>query len=763
MSDLPRIQRNKKTGELRASYDNGATWQPVALPPPGTGGEPKPVQAAPGAAVPEPTPAPDPPPATPAPVPPLRPASGGGPSKQGFGDALGDRAASFGAWVKGAPASISKAVQAPFRHPYVDQETTADFGAGLGQGVTLGWGDEIAAGLTPEVDDGTGIPREYAAGSAYADMRNQNRRDVASAQQRSPTAFGTGVGVGAASTAGLANAVGVPVLPAVLTEGAVGGAGFSNEDDPTQLAADMTFNAGLSGLTGGVPAAVARSRAASAPARATALRAAAGEQHALGQKAYARKLGAQPGQISNLEARSSGPGAVRAYPDEAAELMPDVNEAGVAPPGSEALPALEGGLPRYVEGGRARGITSAATARAEMMAARAEKDAISDRMRGAGAGLTPTQMADAIEAPTRGNIRGGISGGLKEASERQAQTFRDMPGYQARDRKIVTEYPDKVYPDMVEQNIETLTAKLPPYRGKGGRMISDPLSVDIVEQVPRPLETFDAKLPPKRGAGGRLEPDSVSVDVVSEEMPMVRERVPPDVRTERIPERTMGWDTVNDELGLMGKKTNFASGTPESEARAGWYGSVNEALQGAAEQAEPGAGNAWRAAKEREHVARMWHDIANKAETRGVANRKFGLTDTVLAAGGAAAGGAIGGVPGAIAGAVAGGSANRVLRGAEPHIAEALHGYRERSALRGAARAEAPPGVLADVSETGAAGPVAAGSYEAWLGAGRSSQNDNPADEPPNEVDRDAAENDQMMRDAKARDEMRRKAERQRQ
>lgn len=71
-------------------------------------------------------------------------------------------------------------------------QTGIDAARGYGQGATFGAGDEGASRLVPEVDDGTGIPRTYAAGSAQKDMQAQMRRDNAEAQKRSPFAYGAG-------------------------------------------------------------------------------------------------------------------------------------------------------------------------------------------------------------------------------------------------------------------------------------------------------------------------------------------------------------------------------------------------------------------------------------------------------------------------------------------------------------------------------------------------------------------------------------------
>lgn len=205
----PKVQRNKRTGEMRVSYDEGATWAPVALPPPPTpAGDPKP------APTPMPPPAPvAPPPATPPPAATPSPSSGpliAQPPPKSSGDLGG----------------------------YIAQKL-GDFGRGVGRGLTFDAMAPAAAIVTPEIDDGTGIPREYAAGSAEADLEASNRRDQAEAEQRSPYATAAGRGLGTAVAlapaaaaapaavaggAGAASTLGTAVVPAVAS-GALSRAG----------------------------------------------------------------------------------------------------------------------------------------------------------------------------------------------------------------------------------------------------------------------------------------------------------------------------------------------------------------------------------------------------------------------------------------------------------------------------------------------------------------------------------------------------------
>jgi len=63
---------------------------------------------------------------------------------------------------------------------------------GAGQGVTAGFGDELSSVLTPSSDDGTGIPRTYAAGSASQDLRNTMRAENEEAAAANPVSSAAG-------------------------------------------------------------------------------------------------------------------------------------------------------------------------------------------------------------------------------------------------------------------------------------------------------------------------------------------------------------------------------------------------------------------------------------------------------------------------------------------------------------------------------------------------------------------------------------------
>jgi hypothetical protein len=78
-----------------------------------------------------------------------------------------------------------------------------------------------------------------------------------------------------------------------------------------------------------------------------------------------------------------------------------------------------------------------------------------------------------------------------------------------------------------------------------------------------------------------------------------------------------------------GKGTNFQQGTPKANVAKSIYGTTNDVLQDSMNQAKPELGDAWRAAKQKEHYGITFRDWAQDANTRNSANRVFGLTDNM--------------------------------------------------------------------------------------------------------------------------------------
>lgn len=181
---------------------------------------------------------------------------------------------------------------------------------GLGQGATGGWADEAAPYLTRFMeavaggpDDPAGIPRNYAAGSATADQQNVERAANADAAAKYPGTYGSGQALGSLAPSlalGAAGAAGTKALPLAqkalplaqrvalggLTQGVRGGiegAGYANEGDRLQGAAQAAGPAALMGMG-----------AAAAPA-------------ALGAVKNAFKGGPPPGGLSPALATAGGP------------------------------------------------------------------------------------------------------------------------------------------------------------------------------------------------------------------------------------------------------------------------------------------------------------------------------------------------------------------------------------------------------------------------------------------------------------------------
>jgi len=131
---------------------------------------------------------------------------------------------------------------------------------GLGQGASLGLNDEISPWLTPTIDDGTGIPREYAAGSADADMRNTERRENQESQDAYPTTYRTGqIAGGIPSSIAMSGiGAGAPTLAARIASGGLAagarggieGAGLAEDGHKLEGAARAAGPSAALGMAG---------------------------------------------------------------------------------------------------------------------------------------------------------------------------------------------------------------------------------------------------------------------------------------------------------------------------------------------------------------------------------------------------------------------------------------------------------------------------------------------------------------------------------
>lgn len=144
---------------------------------------------------------------------------------KGYLEQLADRAAGFG---RSAGSYVA--------------ETAADTVRGVGRGLTfdaMAPAAALGASMAP-VDDGTGIPRQYAAGSAEADIARQYRREDSEAQRRSPIATGVGRGLGTAAVMAPLAAAAVPAASGA----AVTGAGMAAEAAMPAVAAGVLSRGG---------------------------------------------------------------------------------------------------------------------------------------------------------------------------------------------------------------------------------------------------------------------------------------------------------------------------------------------------------------------------------------------------------------------------------------------------------------------------------------------------------------------------------------
>lgn len=130
-------------------------------------------------------------------------------------------------------------------------ERLTALGRGAGQSVTGNWNDELSSKLLANIpfNDGTGIPRDYAGGSAEEQYKSEQRADNEDAQRRFPLNYGAGqiLGAAPASIATLATG-GLPAVGLGVLQGAVQGSGASTSNG-RQLAKDTIAGAALGGGT----------------------------------------------------------------------------------------------------------------------------------------------------------------------------------------------------------------------------------------------------------------------------------------------------------------------------------------------------------------------------------------------------------------------------------------------------------------------------------------------------------------------------------
>ena len=568
------------------------------------------------------------------------------PKQRSVFEAFLDRGRGVGEMVKNAPSlawsavsGVPNAVGQTLAHPI---DTTVDALRGFGRGASFEYMDEGASRLLGNAgtDDGTGIPREYAAGSAQADMQAQIRRDNAEAQARSPYATFLGQAGGMAPATAVASVLS-PVA-AVVGGGALMAHGASEQTDPNEIAADTLTGGTLGGalalaskyapkVTGRTPERLA-ARSAEHGVKAAAMRRAA-------NKSRARDMGALQGEMRTLERTPTGEAfeQVSKYPDDAANQI------------------LAGGTDRYIEPARKWGVRTPD----EIARKRADLEAglvgTNQEIAGSGAGVLESRIEQRIRAMA--------------ADERALKSH------------AVADQLDAMADDFARQGPTSRTREIPP---------AEPESL-VTETVEYPIESFTQTMKPntRRGAGGRIErggdPVAIPVDVVEPvELTRFVKNEPTRV-VEPVPEPASGWDKMLKVRSRFGEGTNFASDAPIQKARSRVYGIISEEMENAAETARPGAGKQWRAANEDVHVARKLTPAAQRSERAGASNLPFGLVDTGSILGGAVTGAVTGlqtGTPG-IGAMIGAGAAFAGKRAANsPRVAEAVFLTREQLANR---------------------------------------------------------------------------------
>lgn len=183
-------------------------------------------------------------------------------------------------------------------------------GRGAAQSATGGFVDEIYPKILNALpfDDKTGIPREYAGGTAENQYKSEYRADDAGAQAKYPLNFGAGQVLGAAPAALATGGLGAGgQIAAGVGMGALQGAGAS-ENTGSELARDAVRGGALGGAFGAAGNAVS----AAAP----------------GLKAAWSKLRQGPPQMQPAMAGASAP-----RPTQAPASAPTLNKSeGMLPP-----------------------------------------------------------------------------------------------------------------------------------------------------------------------------------------------------------------------------------------------------------------------------------------------------------------------------------------------------------------------------------------------------------------------------------------------
>lgn len=213
----------------------------------------------------------------------------------------------------------------------------AAFGRGSAQGATMGFGDEGSAGFAGALgmgedaakwiaertgmrkhDDTDDVPRTYAAGSQYADMRNNIRGENKRAADQQGAAYLGGEVFGSLAPAALTSRVPLPA-PATLAGrmglgaaegtalGGVAGAGHSESETAGGVAADAAKTAAIGGVLGGAMPAAAAGLGAMAHGVASGAKGVA-------DRARVAATGAYGGQVKSL-VKDKGPDAIGRYAD----------------------------------------------------------------------------------------------------------------------------------------------------------------------------------------------------------------------------------------------------------------------------------------------------------------------------------------------------------------------------------------------------------------------------------------------------------------
>jgi hypothetical protein len=517
-------------------------------------------------------------------------------------------------------------VQGPTSHYVSPWEALA---RGGGQGATLRYGDEISSRLVPEATDTTGIPREYAEGSAQAAMQAQMRRDNAEAQASQPKMYGVGEMAG--------------VTPLAIATG-----GLAPEGEALGLGARTAFNAAQGGAISGTMAkgsgasnkealkdALLGAGTAGGLTMTAAGLAPAAEAAAAGGEAAAAKFNNRA-DVNRLRAAGATKGQIDRMRDPGGAELPFGRYASAAEELRTKQPLLKRLIPRNADFYNERAGEAVRTAEAQKSALEAaladapvDTDVLANRIEQEQQAYPPGEGAAKREAIAEKAKLWRSFGGPGEVGNPLApgvNDFADLP----------PAVPNLRSPPPIKTRQATFVTK------EGATATGDVPEI----AAPNTQASASKTMRPGRGRAQASAPEMASSVDTLREFPAPVEDVPPN-RNAMLPPayRSMPFSRGVAELQELADqgKWDALNPAPSQQVRGRAYGAINEGLENAANEAQPGAGTNWRALKEQQHRMMRIRDAASGQELRDLTGGPLRSNEMMTAGFGVLAGHPIGG------------------------------------------------------------------------------------------------------------------------